>query len=224
VNDVSSREDASEDVRVNRDRSIVAHHLILPLYGHWAPNDPRGSGSVEFYNDKLEPLGPIHFGRKPEDEQPSRDELREFHRRFKALLKFPVFWVDQAKRQALAEAFADVVRRRGYTCYACAVCSNHAHLVIRIHRDDAIMMWEQFAEASRLRLRTLADVGPEHPVWADRPYKVFLYTPEDVRTRVNYVQDNPLKEGLARQTWDFVTAYNNWPLHKSGGRGRENAP
>lgn len=142
--------------------------------------------------------------------------MREFHRLFKALLKFPVFWVDQVKRQAIGEAFVEVVRRRGYTCYACAICSNHAHLVVRIHRDDALTMWNQFADESRLRLREggFAEIGPEHPVWADRPYKVFLYSPEDVRGRVKYVEDNPLKEGLSRQTWPFITKYDNWPLHK----------
>jgi len=28
--------------------SIITSHLILVLYGHWAVNDPRGSGSNEF--------------------------------------------------------------------------------------------------------------------------------------------------------------------------------
>lgn len=28
-------------------RYIIAHHLILHGYGHWLPNDPRGSGSRE---------------------------------------------------------------------------------------------------------------------------------------------------------------------------------
>lgn len=205
-------------VRVNRGRSIIAHHLIWPLYGHWAPNDPRGSGSVEFYNDKLEPLGPIHFGRRHASQQPSREELRAFHARFKAMLKFPVFWLDEAKRQALGEALGEVVSRRGYTCYAAAVCSNHAHAVTRIHRDDALAMWEHVADESRLRLRAFADVGAAHPVWAERPYKVFLYTPEDVQRLVKYVEGNPLKEGLSTQRWGFVTAYDNWPLHKSGRR------
>jgi REP element-mobilizing transposase RayT len=199
---------------MQRRRQIIAHHLILPLYGHWAPNDLRGSGSSELYNEKFEPLGPIHFGRKPMEEQPSRHELREFHRKFKALLKHTIFWIDSAKRQALAEAIGDVVRREGYTVYACAICGNHAHLVVRIHKDDALTMWNKFASETRLRLRLFEDVGADHPVWAERPYKVFLYTPEDVWIRVEYVEENPEKEGLPRQTWTFVKAYDNWPLHK----------
>jgi REP element-mobilizing transposase RayT len=197
----------------------IAHHLILPLYGHWAPNDLRGSGSSELYNEKFEPLGPIHFGRKPETEQPPREELREFHRRFKALLKHNTFWIDSAMRQALAEAIGEVVRREGYTVYACAICSNHVHLVVRIHRDDAVTMWNKFASETRLRLRAPApgkfqDVSADHPVWAERPYKVFLYTPEDVHLRIEYVESNPEKEGLPRQSFEFVKAYDEWPLHK----------
>ena len=47
-----------------------------------------------------------------------------------------------------------------------------------------------------------------------RPYKVFLYTTDDVRDRIKYVNDNPPKENLPPQRWDFVTAYDNFPSHK----------
>ena len=56
----------------------IAVHLIFSGYGTWLPNDPRGSGSDEVRKLELDDLGPIHFGRKAE--QPSRDELRAFHR------------------------------------------------------------------------------------------------------------------------------------------------
>jgi len=45
-------------------RIVIGHHLILHGYGHWLPNDPRGSGSEELRQDKLAGLGPIHLGRK----------------------------------------------------------------------------------------------------------------------------------------------------------------
>ena len=42
---------------------------------------------------------------------------------------------------------------------------------------------------------------------------MFLYTPQQVRERIKYVEDNPPKENLARQQWDFVVAYDNWPFY-----------
>jgi hypothetical protein len=87
-------------------------------------------------------------------------------------------------------------------------------MVIRIHRDDALAMWHAIAEAVRLELRQFSDVGAEHPVWAARPYKVFLRTPDEVRGRVDYVDGNPMKEGLPPQHFDFVQSYNNWPFHQ----------
>jgi REP element-mobilizing transposase RayT len=193
---------------------IIGHHLIWTLYGHWLSNDLRGSGSIELYAEKFEPLGPIHHGRKPEHLQPSREELKEFYKEANPLLNFPKFWLGDAKRQAVGEAFAEVVAKEGYTVWAFAILSNHAHLVIRRHRDDALVMWQKFADASRLRLREQESLAPEHPVWASRPYKVFLRTPHEVRTRVHYVESNPEKEGLPRQQYEFVKVYNNWPFHK----------
>ncbi len=195
---------------------IIAHHLILTLYGHWLANDLRGSGSKEFYDEKFAPLGPIHFGRKPARLQPSRKELREFHRRAEPLLNFSRFWIDDAKRQALGDAIAGVIAERKYTVWACAILSNHMHLVIRVHRDDALTMWGAFAGATRFALREFGDVGPTHPVWSTRPYKVFLRTPGEVRGRIDYVECNPEKERLPRQSYGFVQPYNNWPLHKIG--------
>jgi REP-associated tyrosine transposase len=197
-------------------RRIVAHHLILTLYGHWGVNDPRGSGSVGFYDEKFEDLGPIHRGRKPAREQPSREELRAYHAAAGELMSHRVLWLDAAKRQATAEAFGEVVRGRGYTCYACAVLTNHAHVLIRIHRDEALTMWQALANESRLRLRRFEDVDDGHPVWGARPYKVFLYTPADVERVIGYIEGNPGKEGLEAQRYAFVKAYDGWPLHKKG--------
>lgn len=183
-----------------RTRSIIAHHIILTLYGHRGANDPRGSGSNDFIDRKFESLGPIHHGRKADHLQPSRDELRAYHQQHSELLNFPVFWIDEAKREAMAEAFGDVVCERNYKCYACAILSNHAHFVIRIHRDrdDAIM--RTLMNESRLRLRLSEDfkeISQHHPVWSSRPYNVYMYTPGDVHTRIRYIKANPIGERLA---------------------------
>src|SRR4051794_12784766 len=94
----------SAAAQATRGRRVIAVHLVLTMYGHWAANDPRGSGSSDLIDLKFEPLGPIHFGRKPHDEQPTRDELKAFHAQHEELLNFPIFWIDADKRKEVAEA------------------------------------------------------------------------------------------------------------------------
>src|SRR5262245_13360115 len=180
-------------------RIVIGRHLILHGYGHWLPNDPRGSGSHEVRQGKLMDLGPVHFGRKKV--QPPRKELREFSREANERLDFAPLWFDGAKRQALEDSIAQVVRRKGYTVWSCAVLKNHLHLCVRRHRDDAKTMWEAFANVTCIGLHLFADVPDAHPVWSERPYKVFLYTPEDVRRVIAYIAVNPEKEGLEQQQW-----------------------
>ena len=134
-------------------RRVIAAHLILTLYGHWAVNDPRGSGSEDFYDFKFEPLGPIHHGRKPNHEQPTRGDLKSFHHEHQDLLNFPIFWIDDPMRQEIAQSISETLRAHGYTCYACATCGNHAHVLNRTHKHDALMMWTNLAESIRSRLR-----------------------------------------------------------------------
>lgn len=199
-----------------RTRSIIAHHLILTLYGHWPPNDSRGCGSAELRDPKFSELGDIHHGRKPDDEQPSREELRNYHRQAGDLLVHPVIWIDNEKRKTMATAFEDVIASNNYTCYACAILKNHAHLVIRIRRDSAQQMMNYFMEETARYLRQAYpdQISPNHPVWTARPYKVFLFNPQDVWTRIRYVEKNPEKENLPPQSSPFTTPYDNWPHHQ----------
>ena len=184
---------------------VIAHHLILTGYGHWLPNDPRGSLSKDIRAGKLFPLGPIHCGRKAV--QPSRAELRSFQAQARGLLEHEVLWFDAAKRQAIAEAFAQVMEARRYTCWACAILSNHAHLVIRKHRDRAETMHDELRKTSAIRLCRLADVPDQHPVWSNDKFKKFLSTAEAVERTVRYVQNNPVREGLSPPSCDFVRPY-----------------
>jgi REP element-mobilizing transposase RayT len=194
------------------DRMVIASHLVHTGYGMWLSNDLRGSGPTEIRKEDLEQLGPIHHGRK--SIQPSREELQAFYRKANRLLEHDPFWIDSAKRQAVADAYREVIKRCGYTAYAFAICSNHTHGLLRRHRDDAETMWWNFATAARDELKRRDLVPCDHPVWADRPYKVFVYTPEEMRGEIEYIEKNPLKEGLVPQHYDFVTPYDDWPLHK----------
>ena len=189
---------------------VIAHHLVWMGYGHWSANDVRGSGSTEIRQEKFEELGPIHYGRKKI--QPSRQGLREFHQKVEPLLDHQLMWFDFAKRRALVDAFGDAVTSLGYTVYACAILRNHAHAVIRRHRDDHRAMWWELAHATQTAMRALDDVDDQHPVWSARPYGVFLYIPDEVQGRIKYVNDNFDKHNLPREIYPFVKEYDGWPL------------
>ena len=168
-----------------------------------------------FRDPALREAGEIHHGRKRV--QPSREELRDYRRKIDPLLRHPLIWFDGAKRQALADAFAQVLASRRYTCYACAIMSNHAHLLIRRHRDRAEEMIEVLWKTSAAVLRALPDVPDDHPIWALDPYKRYKNTPDEVRQCIQYIRDNPLQVAEPPQHWPFVTAYDGWPYHKRKG-------
>lgn len=190
-------------------RIVIAHHLILHGYGHWLPNDPRGSGSTEIRDEKLTDLGSVHTGRKKK--QPAREKLREFRRTAEPLLDHELVWFDDAERQSLAESIAKTVRDNSYTIWACAIMRNHVHLCVRRHRDNARTIWGKLAEQTIAGLRLFATVPSTHPIWSQRPYAVFLYTPDDVRRVIAYIESNPVKDGLATQAYSFVMPYDGWP-------------
>ena len=81
-------------------------------------------------------------------------------------------------------------------------------------------MWDHFARAARDAVRAIPGIDPEHPVWSQRPYVVFLNTPDEVVGRVDYIRKNPMKEGLPEQHWPFVQPYDGWPLYHKRARPR----
>jgi hypothetical protein len=183
-------------------RVILAAHLVLTGYGHWLGNDPRGSGSTEIRKDELKQLGEIHEGRKRV--QPPRAELKAFYRAAEPLLEHTVIWFDERMRAVIADATGRIARERGYTLWAFASLRNHAHALPRTHRDRAEEIWQNLANATRDALRDAGLVAKDHPVWSHRAYKVFKYTGAQVDDCVGYIEDNPQKEELPPQHWDFV--------------------
>lgn len=65
-----------------------------------------------------------------------------------------------------------------YTCFGCAILTNHAHLIIR-----------------------------NHPVWSSDQFKKYLSTPDDIDRTIRYVENNLAQSGLSPQRFDFVTLH-----------------
>ena len=189
---------------------VLAYHLVWVPYGWWLPNDPRGSMSHEIASDVISELGALHFGRKRF--QPASRDIRAFYERAKEVLKFPLLTFGPAESEAIARAFAEVIRAERYTCYACAIMPDHIHIVIRKHRHLAEQMIERLQEVSREAVLALELRHFDHPVWGGPGWKVFLDSPEDIRRTVRYVQDNPIKARLPRQQVPFVVPYDGWPF------------
>jgi REP element-mobilizing transposase RayT len=187
---------------------VAVYHLIWSAYGCWLPNDPRGSSSHEIRNPTLAELAALNYGRKKV--QPCSAEIRAFYRQAEPMLQHPVLRFDDEEVLLIAEAFATVVKRRGYTCYGCAIMFDHVHALIRTHRDKAEDMIHHLQVASRDRLLEAGHRETEHPTWGGPGWKVFLHTREDIERVVRYSAENPIKAGWPPQAWPFVQSYDGW--------------
>lgn len=192
---------------------VIAYHLVWTAYGWWLPNDPRGSGSNHVASDVIAELGILHHGRK--SVQPPGKVVREFYARAAAILKFPLLTFDEAARITIGEAFAEVVEDERLTCYACAIMPDHVHVLIRKHKHSAEDMTKKLKDASRLRLSKVGIRDGEHPTWTGgHGWTVFLDHPRDIRRTIPYIDQNPARIGLPKQSWPFVKDYDNWPLYE----------
>ncbi|MCH8923303.1 MAG: transposase, partial [Planctomycetes bacterium] len=195
---------------------VIAHHLIWTVHGHWLPNDPRGSTSRTVCSDLIAELGEHHYGRRRV--QPPRQEVREFYDGAGVVLEHPLLAFSNEQIDIIAEAFAEIISQQQYTCYACAVMPDHTHLVIRKHKHRAEEMIDRLQMASRLRLQD-PDLDEEHsidvnhPVWTSGGFGGFIDHPDVVRKVIRYIENNPLKQRMPGQSWDFVKTYDGWPLH-----------
>ena len=193
---------------------VAGFHLIWTAYGWWLPNDPRGSSSHEIRVQQIAELGEAHYGRKVV--QPSGAEIGQFYEQAREVLKHPLLSFNNEDVALIAAAFAEVIRERNYTCYACAIMPDHVHALIRKHRDHTEDMIANLQKASARKLIAAGRREEAHPVWGGPGWKVFLYTEADIERIVEYIRRNPEKAGLPLQTWEFVKEYDGW---LPGGRG-----
>ena len=129
-------------------------------------------------------------------------------------MKHDLLTFSEAEFAVIAESFGEVVSTERYTCYACAIMPDHVHILIRKHKHTAEEMIHALISASREKLIASGRREPHHPTWTwGHGWKVFLDHPDDIRRTITYVDRNPIKIGLPRQSWPFVMPYDNWPLH-----------
>jgi REP element-mobilizing transposase RayT len=203
--------------RGSEDAPLVAgFHLIWTPYGWWLPNDPRGSSSHEIRVERIAELGELHQGRKPD--RILSAELRAFYEKAAATLQHELLTFTESDISLIAQGLRCAVTNQRYTCYACAIMPDHIHMLIRKHKHHGETMIEHLQEASREALLGAGRRRLDHPVWGGPGWKRFLYTQDDVRRVIRYIEDNPRKAGLRTQRWDFVKAYDGWLPGRWGGK------
>jgi REP element-mobilizing transposase RayT len=188
---------------------VLAYHCIFGTYGFWLPNDPRGSGSDYIASWELLRYGPATKTRTRRSVA-NRPHDRAARQEAKHALRYPP--VELTGQQALTatQGFTWAAEEGDYSIHACAVLPDHVHLVIGRHSREVRLIVGHFkARATRLlRLR-----GPWHaddrPVWGEHGWNVFLNDADSIDHAIQYVADNPPKEGKPVQSWSFVRDFNS---------------
>ncbi len=186
---------------------ILAYHVVISAYGFWLPNDPRGSWSDFVRRWELLRFGPatkVSDGRSR-----ARDEHDQALRQAaKRALQFPPVVFDGHQALAVSRGFAQACEESGYLIHECSILPEHIHLVVGRHERHVERI------AGHLKTRAHQSLKKEglwfkdnRPVWGRNCWKVYLDSVEGVRKAIEYVKQNPVREGKKPQKWSFMSPY-----------------
>lgn len=186
------------------------YHAIFSAYGFWLPNDPRGSWSDWVYARELFRFGgPANkvsdkrsYAHDPHDAQ--------FRREMKEHLKYPPARFDPTCRATIGRGFANACEEFDICLLACAIGFDHVHVVAARHPRYSI---EEIVQLLKTRARQAMNAEDTHPMrrfrtcptpWSKGRWSVFINDESQLESAIQYVERHPIKEGLARQRWEFV--------------------
>jgi REP element-mobilizing transposase RayT len=141
---------------------------------------------------------------------------KERQRRIKAALKYPAVELTGLQARAVGRGIAAMCPKVGLVIHACAIMPDHVHIVAARHELNGD---ELMACLKRAGTRGMNEEGL-HPLrefgrangrlpnpWAERGWKLMLFTEEQLLAAIRYVEENPVRAGLKRQRWGFVVPY-----------------
>ncbi len=194
---------------------MLGYHLCFSAYGFWLPNDPRGSWSTAVWAPDLRRFG------KATKVATSRSLAHRRHddaRRLQAKthLKYPPVQLTGVQARAVGRGFGEILGRLQLVAYACSILPDHVHLVTGIHpRDGKTLIGFLKRAATRqliaeglhpLAQRRRANGELPSP-WTVGGWVVYLDTEEQLRNRIQYVENNPVQAGFRVQRWSFVSPF-----------------
>jgi len=182
--------------------------LIFGAYGFWLPNDPRGSWSDYVRKKELLEFGnATHVETKDSVACLSHDTALRYNA--KQVLQFPPVVFDGIQARAVGCGFARAVRESHYLVLACAILPAHVHLVVGVHTNPPKRIIGHFKGRATqyLNQEGIHPMGNQVSPWSQKGWAVFLDTEDEVLHAVEYVNQNPIKEGLPPQHWKFVVPF-----------------
>lgn len=195
---------------------VHGYHIILPHYGFWLPNDPRGSWSdfvasweIARFGETTRHLEQRTLAMLSDDEMARRDAARD-------ALRYSPVTLDGKQALSIANGFKQQGAKSDYAIWACSILPEHTHLVVARHRYKAEQIanllkgaaTRQLIADDRHPLLSHAKPGKRPPgMWARHQWKSYLDSDEAIENAIAYVIDNPIKEGKPRQDWKWITPY-----------------
>jgi len=192
---------------------IIGFHLAWTCYGHWFPNDPRGSWSDEVWKPELLELRRLDDGRKVTHPRPVEPgEMRRVLDTARARLKRDVVCLKDSEIRMVGGAFAEVVEAVLLEVHACAIMPNHVHVVVGRHAESYERMVSRLKARASQKIREVrgiraTDVRRERvPIWTEGYWVRYIDNVEQMDRVIDYVNRNP---GPDRpQRWSFVRGFN----------------
>lgn len=194
---------------------IHGYHVILPMYGVWLPNDPRGSWSDVIWNWEIARYGDATYGGARRSLQDLTEEELQQRAAAQQKLTYPPVTLNGMQAKSIGDGFAETAEKSNYTIWACAILPQHTHLVLARHTYKVEQMANLLKGGATKRIiRTGCHPLAAHAVdgtfpkmWAEKRCKIYLDSVEQIETAIRYVEDNPAEEGKPRQHWKFVTPF-----------------
>jgi REP element-mobilizing transposase RayT len=185
---------------------VIGYHVIMGFYGFWLPNDPRGSwsqwvGSWELYRYG----GSATTVTSPDRLNPNEHEHEELRAALKSQLKYPAVVLSGVQARAVGHGFAVAAQTGQHSVYACAILPEHVHIVFGQLRFAVETVSTLFKQKATMQLSKEGFQLPK--LWARGYWKNFIDTEEEMLAAIDYVEQNPVKEGKPLQKWSFVQPY-----------------
>jgi REP element-mobilizing transposase RayT len=134
----------------------------------------------------------------------------------KEALKYPAVELSGVQARAVARGISAILPKVGLIVHACAIMPDHVHLVVPRHGFDGNELIACVKRAgtrglNNERLNPMQDYPRENgklpSPWGGRGWKVKLYTVDEIRAAIRYVEQNPIRAGFKRQNSAFVVSY-----------------